>query len=401
VSGGRRRALLANAALAAAALAVFLGGAELAARCFDLRPAAGAALANPPWLGNRWLLRESYRDQLAHAGLLARYYDLYEWDRYLFFRLRPGASLDLLDVLAPSAARDRTRWSVHTNSRGFRTPEFEARPAPGTLRVVVLGDSSTFGWGVEEFEAYPERLRAALAERLHVAPERIEVINLGVPGYSSFQGLALLRRVALPLVPDLVVWSYLSNDGAATGEDDGASYVRREGPVGALLEALHASRAFEALESWIAVARARVRPAQPPDPHDPAQRNVPTYQVARGNVRAAVAAARSAGVPIALVGQCIRGAPAQVMADVARETRAPHLDATALLDASVPVIAEQAEFAADRKRLAARYGASELADHPHWFAFLPDSCHPNPVGHRLVAAALAELLAPELEKAKH
>jgi lysophospholipase L1-like esterase len=400
VSGARRRAFFANAALALASLAVFAAGAELAARRFDLRPAAGAALANPPWLGNRWLLRQTYRDELAQAGLLARYYDLYEWDRYLFFRLRPNASLDLLDVFAPPAARDRTRWSVRTNSRGFRTPEFETRPAPGRLRIAVLGDSSTFGWGVAQSEAYPERLRAALAERLRVAPERIEVINLGVPGYSSFQGLAMLRRVALALAPDLVVWSYLSNDGAATGEDDLASYVRREGPVGAVLEALHASRAFETLESWIAVARSRVHPALPPDPRDPAQRNVPSYQVARGNVRAAVEAAHRAGVPIALVGQCIRGAPAQVMTEVARETGTPHLDATALLDASLPVIAEQPGFAADRQRVAARYGASEVASNPRLLAFLPDGCHPNPLGHRLVADALAELLAPQLAQAK-
>jgi hypothetical protein len=45
---------------------------------------------------------------------------------------------------------------------------------PGGRRVVALGDSSTFGWG---FEA----------------------------------------NVALPLEPDLVTWSYLSNDGALTG----------------------------------------------------------------------------------------------------------------------------------------------------------------------------------------
>jgi lysophospholipase L1-like esterase len=387
---------LANLALAVGSLAVFVGGAELLARAVDLRGAAGGAQANPPWLGERWLLRRDYREQMAAEGLLARYYDLYEWDRYLFFRLRPDVDLELLDVMAPPALRERTRWSVHTNERGFRTAPFADRPAPGTTRVAVLGDSSTFGWGVEAFEAYPARLQGELAARWGIPPERIEVLNLGVPGYSSFQGRVLLERVALPLAPDVVVWSYLSNDGAVTGQDDAATYAQRLGPTGALLAALHASRAFEAFESWIAAARARLAPPEPPDPHDPAQRNIRSYAAARGHVEAAVAAARGAGVPIALVAQCVRGVPAAVLADVARATGAPHVDATALLDGAIPTIAADPAHARDRERLAARWGADALAENPYWLAFLPDGCHPNAVGHRLAAEAVADALVAAL-----
>src|SRR5690606_16192869 len=145
---GRRRPGRAEIALAAVSLLLFLGGAELLARSVDLRPRSAAALRNPPWLGGRWMLRRDYREEMAAEGLLSRYYELYEWDRYLFFRLRPDAHLELVDVMAPEAVRERTRWSVHTNGRGFRTPAFEDRPAAGVLRIVALGDSSTFGWGV-------------------------------------------------------------------------------------------------------------------------------------------------------------------------------------------------------------------------------------------------------------
>jgi lysophospholipase L1-like esterase len=394
-SGARWREL----ALALASLVAFAGAAELLARAVDLRPASGGAISNPPWLGARWLLREDYRERMADEGILARYYDLYEWDRYLFFRLRPLVDLELLDVMAPAALRDRTRWSVHTNERGFRSPEFADRPAPGVTRVVVLGDSSTFGWGVEHFEAYPARLRGALAERLAVAPERIEVINLGVPGYSSFQGLVLLERVALPLEPDLVVWSYLSNDGAITGERDAAAFQQRLGRTGALLEVLHRSRAFETLEAWIAVARQRLQPAPAPDPLDPAQRNVPSYRAAASNVVAAIAAARGAGVPIVLLGQCVRGAAAAVLHDVAAAAGVPHLDATALLDTRIPAIATESRFAAARERLRERWGEDELARNPAWLVFLPDNCHPNVIGHEIVSEALADRVARALREA--
>jgi lysophospholipase L1-like esterase len=394
-----RRPGRAELVLAVVSLLVFCAGAEGLTRLVDLRPSGGTALANPAWLGGRWLLRRDYRKEMADAGILSRYYELYEWDRYLFYRLRPDVNLELLDVMAPQPLRERTRWSVHTSARGFRGPDFDDRPPPGVVRVAVLGDSSTFGWGVEAFQAYPDRLRSALAERWHLPPERVEVLNLGVPGYSSFQGKVLLERVGLRLAPDVVVWSYLSNDGQATGSDDAATYAQRIGSMGAILAVLHESRAYETLESWIAVARARLRPPPEPDAHDPSQRNVRDYREARHNVREAVDAARAAGVPIVLLAECVRGMPAAVLRSVSAVTNVPFVDGTALLDAAIPRIEEAPRFAPDRKRLAAHWGEEALHEHPYWLAFLPDGCHPNPLGHRLVADALADAVVQALPEA--
>ena len=391
-----RGAWRANALLAIASLAVFLGIAELVTRAVDLRPAGGAALANPPWLGDRVLLRSDYRDEMAKAGVLARYYDLYEWDRFLFYRLRPHANVELLDPFAPPAALERSRWSVHTNAQGWRGGEFSLAKPAGVVRVAALGDSSTFGWGVEEFESYPARLAPALATRLGVAPDRVEVLNLGVPGYSSFQGRVLLERRALALAPDLVVWSYLSNDGAMTGESDRETYEQRTGARGALLEALHASRAFETLEAWILVVRRHFAPAPALDPNDAGQRNIPSYAAAAENVRAAVRIARAAGVPIVLLGECTRGEPAQILAATAREMGVPHLDATALLDEALPDLATAERWGDHRLAMRKRYGDAELEAHHGWLAFLPDRCHPNALGHRLVADALADVAADAL-----
>jgi lysophospholipase L1-like esterase len=339
------------------------------------------------------LLRDDYREEMQKAGVLSRYYELYEWDRYLFYRLRPDVDIELLDVFAPPPAREKSRWQVHTNSRGFRTPEFADVAAPGAVRIAVLGDSSTFGWGVDAADTYPAQLGPALAKRWGVDPSRVEILNLGVPGYSTFQGRVLLERVALGYQPDAVVWSYLSNDGAMTGESDQATYAQRVGASGALLEALHHSRAFEAMEAWIAVLRARWRPAAAPSPYDPEQRNVPSYKAAGINVIAAVTLAREAGIPIVLLGECTRALPAEVMASVARNSGVPHLDATGLLDATVPALQSEPRFADWRAHQLDLYGDGVLESHPRWLAFLPDACHPNALGHRLVADALAEILA--------
>lgn len=373
---------VANAMLAIFALLLFFGTAEVICRVFDLRPRLGGATANPAWLSERWLLpREDYREAFAAEGFLGRYYDLYEWDRHRFYRLRPDVEVSLLDVFAPASARERTRWSVRTGPQGYRTRAFESGPAAGVRRVASLGDSSTFGWGVAEEEAYPARLERALGGR----EAGWEVLNLGVPGYSSFQGLVTLVSDGLAVSPDVVTWSYIANDGAMTGAADRATYVQREGWVGALLEILHRSRFYETLDAWVAKLRSG---AKPPDD----VRNVSGYTEAEANVRAAVAAARAANVGIVLVANCARGPVAEVLRRVADETGTPFLDATRLVEDAIPRIASDPAFEADREAVVARYGEKAVAANPTLFGLLPDSCHPNPVGHRLIAEALAPMV---------
>ncbi len=387
----------ANLLLAVGAVSFFLATAEIVCRLVDLRPRMGGAMANPPWLQSRWLLpRDDYREAFAAGGFLGRYYDVYEWDRWRFYRLRPDREVSFLDPFTPPDAREATRWTVHTGPEGYRTPAFERAPKPGRLRVVALGDSSTFGWGVEDGETYPARLEAVL-DRDEASSRDAgdwEVLNLGVPGYSSFQGRVMLEREALPLAPDVVTFSYLANDGAMTGEADRTTYAQREGPVGALLALLHRSRAYETLEAWIARARGGAAGRPRSD-----VRNIESLGEAGRNVREAVQLARQAGVPLVIVANCVRGNTAAVLANVAQETGAPYLDAAALVEAALPRIARDPEFAQDRERLAQRYGAHRLAADPRLYGFLPDLCHPNATGHRLIAEALAGIVKEAAGKA--
>ncbi len=145
-------------------------------------------------------------------------------DPYLLWRNRPHMRLPW----APS---------VRLNARGFRGTETARQRASGTLRIAVLGDSCTFGvlaTGVGRFEAprpYPEVLQALLDGR--GGPGRFEVINYGTLGYTSFHGLRVLRREALPDAPDIVVIRFGWNDHLASPLDRGVT-----SPHGPRLEAL-------------------------------------------------------------------------------------------------------------------------------------------------------------------
>jgi lysophospholipase L1-like esterase len=98
---------------------------------------------------------------------------------------------------------------VDTNSLGLRGPEVTVPKPADRYRVLVLGDSFSFGWGVEFKDAWVTRL----ARELQTPDGRsVEVVDAGVPGWSPPQEFVFLEQRGLDLQPDLVLWQLCSND---------------------------------------------------------------------------------------------------------------------------------------------------------------------------------------------
>lgn len=96
-----------------------------------------------------------------------------------------------------------------TNALGFRmTREVAAKKAKDEYRIFVIGDSSTFGLGVNDAEAYAQVIERTLSK---LSGRKVTVINTASPGHTTFQGMVLLKRHGLDMQPDLVLWSY-NND---------------------------------------------------------------------------------------------------------------------------------------------------------------------------------------------
>ena len=94
--------------------------------------------------------------------------------------------------------------SVTINSAGFRGPEHAPEPSPGIERIVVLGDSVSWGYGVEDAEVFTERLAARRPGT--------EVVNLAVSGYGTDQQSLLLERDGMTWHPALVLQQVCAND---------------------------------------------------------------------------------------------------------------------------------------------------------------------------------------------
>ena len=100
---------------------------------------------------------------------------------------------------------------VRTNSLGLRNKEVLPGKKAGVFRVVCLGASPTFGWGVDEEHMYSRRLEELLQQESG-RPGAVEVMNAGVIGYSSYQGMRFFKDKIAPLSPDIITVSYVIND---------------------------------------------------------------------------------------------------------------------------------------------------------------------------------------------
>ncbi len=121
------------------------------------------------------------------------------------YRLKPGA---VGEVALPE--NPKIFWRYKINAQGFRGGTLGPKNA-SIKRMIFLGDSYAFGWGLSEDQLpFP-----AITEHLMNKDEpttTTEVLNAAIPGYNTQQELALLEEIGPQYKPDTVVLTYVMND---------------------------------------------------------------------------------------------------------------------------------------------------------------------------------------------
>jgi lysophospholipase L1-like esterase len=149
------------------------------------------------------------------------------------------------------------RTDFRFNSLGYRGPVFNIEKRSDKLRLVCMGDSGTMGWRVRDHQTYCALLPGLMLEK---AGMKVETINAGVFGYTSYQGLNQLQKRILPLRPDIITICYNWNDHAGaiqmfgSAGKTGVQKPDRDLPVekrsGALVALSHL-RIFQFLENAV------------------------------------------------------------------------------------------------------------------------------------------------------
>jgi lysophospholipase L1-like esterase len=147
---------------------------------------------------------------LAEAGLrfyLSRniFYDV-EMSRYARLLKVDAENPRVGHVHRPNGHARLMGVDVRTNSAGFRDDEY-ALARSHRRRIIFLGDSLTFGWGVEKEESFEHRLEKSLDD---VRPT--EIINFAAGNYNTTQEVNLFLDRGLAYQPDQVVLFYFIND---------------------------------------------------------------------------------------------------------------------------------------------------------------------------------------------
>jgi lysophospholipase L1-like esterase len=144
--------------------------------------------------------------------------EVLEPDPVLFWKLRSNLDHHLVAGTIPGGKG--VRFATSTDGEHCRRG---ASTGPVNRLAVFLGDSCTFGIGVEDEEAFP----ALLEKRI----PGLVAINAGVPGYTAFQGRRRLETLQLPRAPDVVVIAFGFNDAESwddIGDDEHAASIGAE-----------------------------------------------------------------------------------------------------------------------------------------------------------------------------
>ena len=293
----------------------------------------------------------------------------FEGDPLLAWRFKPNLKDQYWDY---------TTFS--TNEAGLRHDGPVRRKPRDGFRVLCVGDSVTWGYRVpvsfpqaplrfnRNHRPYPRLLEAKL--RAMLAGRAVDVVTLAVPGYTSHQGLAWLRRDIDRYDPDLVIICFGWNDTDVRAAPDSETL-----PMGWLARMrrrlLGASRAMVAASRWIEDRRAAGKAATPPT-------SVPRISEAQyvENFRHMTDLVRRRGARPIVIAPIYRDAVTnraharriaahrRALADAMRDQGTPYLE--------IPELTEAA--------------------HPDNAGLFGELIHPNHVGHRLMTTRLLELM---------
>ena len=356
-----------NIALSVAAVVVSLLGIELAARV---------------WIALRWPPGMAY--ELTHLTPQRGRFGGDPWNGY---GLSPSFSFG----------------GKSQNALAFRGPEIRIERTPGLARVVLIGASTVYGPRVADSETSSAGLEALLKERGIAA----EVVNAGVPGYTTRETVQSLEHRVLRLRPDVVVVVDGRNDAYPElfrGYRDDYSHYR-DFAWSVRLSNQGWKRVFLVSHLVMGLMHRQARFGFDPGKEHPLYGSIryenkpslaeaarfaadPTrYRGFETNVRRSVELIRAAGAQAVLATIPYRGGPWYASGNLDKSFQ-PIVS---------QVVAKNQEIV---RRLAVELG-TPLVDTPDlWTGTnLADDCHFNPVGERAFAERIALAVAPLLRGA--
>lgn len=343
----------------------------------------------PVWVANdinflpaEWIYKRLYGDATYPAASLD-WLNYFEEARYVHYKMKPNISAYVANTVNRVELEKGIQVYMKSNSEGFRTEEITPQKGENVHRIALLGDSSTFGWGVNQ----DERFSKLLEDKLNTVQSaiRYEIINLGIPGYATEHGIATFEHYALKYSPNTMILSFGANDGKLISQD-AKKFLRSDSWVEEVKAFLRNFATYKLLRKIILSYYnpfEKMLEAQKNSPQEPLA-TFPEYQ---RNLEYMIDKGREKGIEFVLLALCCPGNYLQVMSRVGREKNVPVIDGMYVLLQSIDEVREEKLYP-DLARYYKNLYGEELLKERRLLYVTSDTCHPHVIGHRILAETL-------------
>ena len=339
------------------------------------------ALGDPNWVDIQRGRQQEPRGVRAADVAWLQYF---EEARYIQYKLKPNISIDATNPFNEIELRRGTTFRIDSNSSGFRTQEFRPKD-PDVIRIVTLGDSSTFGWGVDAEYTYQQLLET----RLHADGVPAEVLNLGISGHTTRHGLGVFERYVRGLEPDRLIISYGANDARLVLQSAEEILALDDTWLGTARTTLLRFETFKLLRRWILGAYDPFMAHGSDEPKDAPRALVASVprDVYIEHLRYLIGEARATGAETVLLAMCAPDEYVYGMRHVSETEGVPLVDAGEIFRACIDDLRAHRLYAAEVRYYEALYGQSAMS--ADWQLYVTtDGCHPGRAGHSLIADAV-------------
>ena len=374
---------------------LILGFLELAARVIDLPRLlaprrAAIEMEMPAWIFIEQNTESRFESFVEDPRSL-EWLTLFEEGDGFRVRLVPGVERRVTNTLSRLKSDLQRPYLIKANDIGFRGADLKVPKPKDHYRILVFGDSSSFGLGVNEDETYHEILAGFLRKRLH--GKTVEVGNFAIPGDSSEYGRLVMDRFIRDFQPDMTIISFGANDARPVlyYHQGQVERFRKSMALHRLRGTLRKSHLFR---SMLEAARSLdLRPQAASAPQSQRVIAVPMDRYTQ-NLNAMVQQAKEAGSEkVVLVSVCVPKNYAGLMAKVGSDMSVYYFDGQHYLIHRIDDLKSQSLLPEMVTELESRI-AKELSREDAFY-ITSDGCHPNQIGNRLMAEGIYELVEGE------
>ena len=330
------------------------------------------------------LVMARYQRYVAEQGFVSEDVYAYRPDLRYGYLLKPNLQLTVLNYSSALFFDKLPPWTIASDANGYRVSA--QNPIVGEKEghtLHVLGDSSSFGWGVDFEDSYPQQL----VEKLKQLPltSSITVENYSTPGFTSYHGQLLLEDKVKIKNGDIVLVSFGSNDSYPSLKSDSVRFQARNSMVGKISWSLNRLMIMKWMRTLIHSL---------PEPRIPKTKNsrvsLEEYQKNLGVIFQEIL--QRGGKPH-FISVCNGGEYRDVAKQTAKSAHIPFYD---FPESFKPYLSKVHDLFPEKfVTYFEAYGKIMEKETQLVFLF-PDLCHPNAIGHGLMANALFEGLEGEI-----